>query len=78
MPMSIPMPLSIDEASNDLASIAMLDVFGCTPHAWQRSILSHLYRMSTKHGDPGPVLLCQPTGVASLWFETYSLHLVLV
>ena len=43
MSMSIPMPLSIDEASNDLGSIAMLDVFGCTPHAWQRSILSHLY-----------------------------------
>ena len=57
------MPLSIDEASNDLASVAMLDVFGCSPHAWQRSILAHLYRMSTKHGDPGPVLLvCQPTG----------------
>jgi superfamily II DNA helicase RecQ len=60
--MSIPMPLSIDEASNDLASVAMLDVFGCSLHVWQQSILSHLYRMSTKHGDPGPVLLCQPTG----------------
>jgi hypothetical protein len=66
---------AVEDLSRHLVHCSMRNGFGLTPHPWQEVIGSHLNKMLCPASNiaPGPVLLCQPTGVGkSLVRDTFA------